>query len=55
VIGRLGRRRKRLFDDRKVKRGYCKLEEEELDRTLWRSRVGIGCGPVLRHATELIS
>jgi hypothetical protein len=26
---------KQLLDDFKNKRGYCKLKEEALDRTLW--------------------
>jgi hypothetical protein len=32
--GRRGRRRKQLLDDLKEKRGYWKLKEEALDRTL---------------------
>jgi hypothetical protein len=38
--GRRGRRRKQLLDDLKEKRRYCKLKEEVLDRTLWRTRFG---------------
>jgi len=34
------------------KREYCKLKETALDRTLWRTRFGRGCGPVVRQATE---
>jgi hypothetical protein len=34
VAGRRGRRRKHLFDDLEEKRGYWKLKEETLDRTL---------------------
>jgi hypothetical protein len=34
VTGRRGRRRRQLLEDLKEKRGYCKLEEEVLDRTL---------------------
>jgi hypothetical protein len=37
---RLGRRRKQLLDDLKGKRRYCKLKEEALDCTLWRTRFG---------------
>jgi hypothetical protein len=48
MTGRRGRRRKRL----KKKRRYCKLKEEALDRTLWRTRFGRGYGPVVRQATE---
>jgi hypothetical protein len=35
-----GRRRKQLLNDLKEKRGYCKLQKEALDRTLWRTRLG---------------
>jgi hypothetical protein len=34
MTGRRGRRRKQLLDDLKEKRGYWKLKEEALDRTL---------------------
>ena len=34
VTGSRGRRRKQLLDDVKEKRGYWKLKEEALDRTL---------------------
>jgi hypothetical protein len=50
--GRLGRRRKQLLDDLKEKRGYCKLREEALDRTVWRTGLGRGCGAVVRQSTE---
>jgi hypothetical protein len=32
----------------KETRGYCKLEREALDRTVWRTGFGGGNGPVLR-------
>jgi hypothetical protein len=47
-----GRRRKQLLDDLKEKRRYWKLEEETLDRTLWRTRFGRGNGRVVRQTTE---
>jgi len=47
MTGRRGRRRKQLLDGLKEKRGYRKLKEEELDRTLWRVRFGRGYGPVV--------
>jgi hypothetical protein len=50
--GRRGRRCKQLLDDLKEKRGYWKLKEEELDRTVWRTRFGRGYGPVGRQTTE---
>jgi hypothetical protein len=48
VTGRRGRRRKQLLDDVKEKRGYCKLKEEALDRTLWRTRFRRAYGPVVK-------
>ena len=33
MTGRRGRRRRKLLDDRKVRRGYSHLKEEALDRT----------------------
>jgi hypothetical protein len=38
VMGRQGRRRKQLLDDLQEKKGYWKLKEEALVRTLWRIR-----------------
>jgi len=35
VTGRRGRRRNQLLVDFMEKRGYCKLKEAALDRTLW--------------------
>jgi hypothetical protein len=47
-----GRRRKKLLDDLKDRRGYCHLEEEALDCTVWRNRFGRGVGPVIRQITK---
>ena len=47
VIRGRGRRRRKLLDDLKDKRGYCQLKEEALDRTMWRNRFGRGFGPVV--------
>jgi hypothetical protein len=52
MTGRRGRRRKQLLDDLKEKKRYCKLKEEALDRTLWRTRFGTGYGPVVRQTTD---
>jgi hypothetical protein len=52
VIGRRTRRRKHPVDDFKETRGYWKLKEEALDRTLWRTRLGRFYGPVVRQTTE---
>jgi hypothetical protein len=46
VMGRLGRRRKELLDDLRKNRGFWNLEEDTLDRTVWRSRFGRGFGRV---------
>ena len=45
---RRGRRRKKLLDDLKDRRGYCHLKEEALDRSMWRDRFGRGFEPVVR-------
>ena len=52
VTRRRGRRRKKLLDDLKDRRGYCPLKEEALDRTVWRNRFGRGVGPVVRQITK---
>jgi hypothetical protein len=52
VTGRRRKRHKQLLDDLKGTRGYWKLEEEALDRTLWRTRFGRGYGPVVRQTAE---
>ena len=52
VTRRRGRRRRKLLDDLKDRRGYSYLQEESLDSTMWRNRFG-GCfGPVVRQNTE---
>jgi len=52
VTGRRGRRRRKLVYDLKVRRGYCHLKEEALDRTVWRAGFERGFGPVVRQNTE---
>jgi len=47
-----GRKRKKLLDDLKNRRGYSHLKEEALDRTMWRHRFGGGLGLVVRQNTE---
>ena len=49
---RRGRRRKKLLDDLKDRRGYSHLKEEVLDRTMWRNRFVRVFGPVVRQTTE---
>ena len=43
VARRRGRKRKKLLDDLKDRRGYSNLKEEVLERTMWRNRFGRGC------------
>jgi hypothetical protein len=52
VTRRRGRRRKKLLDDLKDRKGYSHLKEEALDRTIWRNRFGRGVGPVVRVLNE---
>ena len=52
VTGRRGRRRRKLLDDLKERRGYSHLKEEALDRTVWRALFGRGFGPVVRQTAE---
>ena len=42
VTRRQRRRRTKLLDDLKERRGYSHLKEEALDRTIWRARFGRG-------------
>jgi hypothetical protein len=52
VTRRRGRKRKKLLDDIKDRRGYSHLKEEALDHTMWRNRFGGSFGPVIRQNTE---
>jgi hypothetical protein len=52
VTGRRGRRRMKLLDDLKERRGYSHLKEEALDRTMWIAGFGRGFGPVVRQTTK---
>jgi len=52
VTGRRGRRRKKLLDDLKERRGYSHLKEEALDRTVWRARFGRDFGPAVRQTAK---
>jgi hypothetical protein len=47
-----GRRRTKLLDDLKERRGYSHLKEEALDRTMCIARFGKGFGPVVRQTTK---
>ena len=52
VTGRQGRRRRKLLDDLKERRGYSHLKEEALDRTVWRARFGRGFGSIVRQTAK---
>jgi hypothetical protein len=52
VTGRQGRRRRKLLDELKERRGYYHLKEEALERTKWRTRLRRGFGPVVRQTTK---
>jgi hypothetical protein len=45
------RKRKQILYDLHEATRYWKLNEEVLDRNLWRTRFGGGNGPVVRHIT----
>jgi hypothetical protein len=52
VTERRGRRRRKLLDDLKERKGYFHLKEEALDRTMWRAGFGRGFGPFVRQTTK---
>ena len=47
VTGRLGKRRKQQLDDFTEKRGYWKMKEKAVDRSVWRIGFVRTCGPVV--------
>jgi hypothetical protein len=49
VTGRQRRRRKQILDGIMETREYWKMKAEALDRALWRSRLGRGCGSLVRQ------
>jgi len=50
--GRRGRRRRKLLDDLKERRGYSHLKKEALDRTVSKVRFGRGFHPVVRQTAN---
>jgi len=52
VTGRQGRRRRKLWDDLKERRGYSHLKEKVLDHTMLRARFGRGFGPAVRQTAK---
>jgi len=53
VTRRQGRRRRKLLDDLKERRGYSHLKDESLDRPLLGARFEKGFGPVVRQTIKL--
>jgi len=51
MTGRRGKISKQVLDDLKEMRGCWKLKQEALDRTLWKTHIGRGYGPVVRQTT----
>ena len=52
VTGRRGRRRRKLLDGLKERRGYCHLKEEALDRNVWRAGFGRGFGLYIKQTSK---
>ena len=52
MAGRRGRRRRKLLDDLKGRRGYSHLKEEALYRAMWTARFGRGFRPVVGQTSE---
>jgi hypothetical protein len=52
VTGRRGRRPKVVLENLKEKRGYWKLQEEALDRSLWRTCFERGYRSAVRLTKE---
>jgi len=52
MTGLQGRRRRKLLDNLKERRGYSDLKEEALDCTMWRAGFGRGFEPVVRQTSE---
>jgi len=52
VTEKRGRRRRKLLDGLKERRGHSHLKGESLDRTMWKARFGRRFGPVVRQTTK---
>jgi hypothetical protein len=52
VKGRRGRRRRKLLDEFKERRGYSHWKEEDLDCTMLRAGFGRGFGPLVRQTVN---
>jgi hypothetical protein len=54
MTGRRGRKRRKLLDDLKERRGYCHMKEEAWDRKMWRASYGRGSfRPVVRQTISV--
>jgi hypothetical protein len=52
VTGIRGRRRRKLLDYFKERRGFSHLKEEALDHTIWRVGFGTGFGSAVRQTNK---
>jgi len=52
VTGRQRRRRRKVLDELKERRGYSHLKEEALNPTMWRAGFGRSFGPVVRQTAK---
>jgi hypothetical protein len=52
VTGRKGRRPKQLLTDLKEKERILEIERRNTGCTVWTTRFGRGCGPVVRQTVE---
>jgi hypothetical protein len=48
VTGRRGKRHRKLLDDLKERRGYSHLNEQALDRAMWRACFGTRFEPLVK-------
>jgi len=55
MTGRRVRKRRKLLDNVKERRGYSHLKEEALGRSMWRAGFGRGFGLVVRQTAKLIN
>jgi hypothetical protein len=53
VTGRRVRRRRKLLDDLKERKGYSQSKEKALDRYVLTAGFGRGFGPVVRQTAKL--
>jgi hypothetical protein len=52
VTGRPGSRRRKLLDRLKKRGGYSHLQEQALNRTMWRACFGRNFGPLVRQTAK---